>query len=135
MKIEIKETVNLPEEMLLDLYKANGWSAADKPDLLLKALQNSHTLISAWDGPQLVGLGNAISDGFLVVYFPHLLVHPDYQGRGIGTLIMNKMHSKYQGFHQQMLTADGRAVDFYKKSGFEIAGKTQSMWIYKGKDH
>jgi GNAT superfamily N-acetyltransferase len=31
-----------------------------------------------------VGLGNAISDGALVVYYPHMLVLPEYQGRGIG---------------------------------------------------
>ena len=65
------------------LYQANGWSAAEKPLLLQKALAASHSLVTAWDGPKLVGLGNAITDGYLVVYYPHLLVLPDYQGRSI----------------------------------------------------
>ena len=31
--------------------------------------------------------------------------------------------------------ADGRAVDFYANLGFERAGETRSMWIYRGRDH
>ena len=41
----------------------------------------------------------------------------------------------YEGFHQHILVADGEAVHFYNKLGFERAGKTQSMWIYSGDDH
>ncbi len=31
-----------------------------------------------------------------------------------------------------MLTADRKAIDFYKKVGFKKAGETMPMWIYKG---
>ncbi|WCL51314.1 GNAT family N-acetyltransferase [Leptospira sp. GIMC2001] len=82
-----------------------------------------------------MGIGNAISDGYLVVYDPHLLVHPQYQGKGIGKMIMEKMQEKYDHFHMQMLTADGKAIDFYKKVGFTRAGLTEPMWIYKGNEH
>jgi predicted N-acetyltransferase YhbS len=71
----------------------------------------------------------------MVVYYPHLLVHPDYQGRGIGSELMERLMSKYRGFHQHMVVADGRAIDFYRKCGFQRAGKTESMWIYAGDDH
>jgi GNAT superfamily N-acetyltransferase len=84
---------------------------------------------------KLVGVANAISDGYLVVYYPHLLVHPDYQGKGIGRKIMAAMQIKYGQYHQQMLTADSKAIAFYQKCGFQIAGHTQSMWIYQGNDH
>ena len=90
---------------------------------------NSHSLFSAWDDSRLVGLGNAISDGHLVVYYPHLLVHPDYQGKGVGRMIIGKMQERYGHFHMQILTADGNAIDFYKKVGFVRAGNTESMWI------
>ena len=82
-----------------------------------------------------MGLGNAISDGHLVVYYPHLLVHPDCQGKGIGKRIMAKMQERYGKFHMQMLVADGKSVDFYKQVGFERAGKTQAMWDYDGNEH
>ena len=135
MEITILETKEINIEAILVLYKANEWSSANKPNELYNGLLNSETLITAWEGKNLVGLGNAISDGYLTVYYPHLLVLPEYQGKGIGKLIMDKMQEKYSHFHMQMLTADGRAVDFYKKNGFERAGKTEPMWIYQGNEH
>ncbi|MEM9982838.1 MAG: GNAT family N-acetyltransferase, partial [Bacteroidota bacterium] len=94
-----------------------------------------HSLVSAWEQDTLVGIGNAISDGHLVVYYPHLLVHPNYQGKGIGRKILAKMQEKYEGFHMQMLTADQKAIEFYQKIGFERAGDTTPMWIYDGSEH
>ena len=52
----------------------------------------------------------------MVLYYPHLLVHPDYQGKGIGKRIVAKLQEKYKDFHMQMLTADGKAIAFYKKA-------------------
>ncbi|NOX64523.1 MAG: GNAT family N-acetyltransferase [Chlorobi bacterium] len=135
MKIKISETRNLKADQIIELYKANGWSSAEKPVELYNALINSHSLITAWYGKKLIGLGNAISDGHLVVYYPHLLIYPDYQGKGVGQMIMDKMKEKYKDFHMQMLTADGKAIEFYKKVGFVRAGKTEPMWIYKGNEH
>lgn len=135
MGVTISERKDIDLEQIINLYTANGWSSAEKPLELEKALKNSHSLVSAWEGDLLVGLGNAISDGYLVVYYPHLLVHPSHQGRGIGQQIVAKMQEKYQDFHMQMLTADGKAIEFYKKVGFERAGETEPMWIYKGQEH
>ena len=133
--VRYSDTRDLPLESILALYRANDWSSAQKPELLHKALLASHSLVSAWDGSKLVGLGNALSDGYLIVYYPHLLVLPDYQGRGIGTELMRLLVARYEGFHQHILVADGRALNFYRKCGFERAGKTESMWIYAGHDH
>jgi GNAT superfamily N-acetyltransferase len=133
--IQYKQTRDLPIEKILPLYEANEWSAAKKPGELHKALTDSHSLVSAWDGDTLAGLGNAISDGHLVVYYSHLLVHPQYQGQGIGTRLMKMLMARYAGFHQHILVADGRAIEFYKKRGFVRAGKTEPMWIYSGHEH
>ena len=135
MTIEIKEIKDIEPDAVIEIYKANGWSSANKPQELINALLNSHSFITAWHNNRLVGLGNAISDGHLVVYYPHLIVHPQYQGQGIGKMILEKFQEKYGGFHQQILVADGKAIDFYEKCGFERAGETRSMWIYKGNDH
>ena len=125
----------IQEDETVALYRANNWSSANKPKELLAALRDSHTLVVARVDGRLVGIANAISDGHLVVYYPHMLVLPEFQGQGIGRKMMMKMQEVYSGFHQQMLTADGRAIDFYKKSGFSKAGQTESMWIYAGNDH
>lgn len=135
MQIILSESKTVEKSQIIELYQSNKWSSAQKGDLLCNALLNSHTLVSAWDGMQLVGLGNAISDGYLVVYYPHLLVHPEYQGQGIGKMIMEVMFKKYKDFHMQMLISDSDAVRFYEKMGFEKAGNTTPMWIYEGKEH
>ncbi|WP_075603709.1 GNAT family N-acetyltransferase [Saccharicrinis aurantiacus] len=135
MSIVLSDSKELDSVQVIELYKKNNWSSADKPNELLNALKNSHGLISAWDKDKLVGLANAISDGFLVVYYPHLLILPDYQGKGIGRMIMDKLQEKYKHFHQQILVADGNSVEFYAKCGFEQAGKCTPMWIYKGAEH
>ena len=133
--IVISDTRDIKLEDVLALYTANKWSAAEKPVELYNGLMNSHALFSAWDKEKLVGIGNSISDGYLVVYYPHMLVHPNYQGKGIGRMIMKKMQEKYGDFHMQMLTADGKAIEFYNKVGFVKAGNTEPMWIYQGDEH
>ncbi|MDW7690568.1 GNAT family N-acetyltransferase [Flammeovirgaceae bacterium SG7u.111] len=133
--IKISDAREVSQEEIVALYEANKWSSAKKPDELYKALLNSDYLVTARDAGKLVGIGNALSNGYLVVYYPHLLVLPEYHGKGVGKMIMKKFAQKYGHLHQQILVADGGAIQFYEKCGFEKAGETQSMWIYKGGDH
>jgi ribosomal protein S18 acetylase RimI-like enzyme len=135
MKATISLTDTISEPEVIAIYKANGWSSAEKPNQLLSALRNSHSLATARVDGRLVALGNAISDGHLVVYFPHLIVHPAFHRQGIGRALMETLLERYSGFHQLMLTADGAAIDFYEALGFERAGKTLPMWIYAGDEH
>ena len=133
--IHYRDTREFSIEDVIELYRTNNWSSAEKPELLNLALRHCHSLITAWAEDRIVGLGNAISDGHLVVYYPHLLVHPDFRRRGIGSEIMRRLIARYRGFHQHMITADCRALEFYRKCGFERADATQSLWIYAGHDH
>lgn len=135
MDLRIKLDESIGDSEVIALYRANEWSSSEKPAQLLAALRNSHSLVTARDGERLIGLGNAISDGHLVVYYPHMLVHPEYQGKGVGRKMMQALQSRYASFHQQMLVADGKAIEFYSALGFERAGKTQSMWVYAGTEH
>ena len=41
-----------------------------------------------------------------------------YQGKGIRQMIVYKMKEKYGHFHMQILTADGKTIDFTKKLVF-----------------
>lgn len=135
MQIVISLNDQIEDEEVLVIYKANKWSSAEKPEQLLAALRGSHSLVTARISGHLVGIANAISDSHLVVYYPHMLVHPQYQRKGVGRKMMEAMQSRYSSFHQQMLTADGDAIEFYKALGFVRAGKTEPMWIYAGNEH
>ena len=135
MNFEVSLEDDIETDEVIDLYKTNGWPSAEKPEKLMPALKNSDTLVTARISGKLVGIGNAISDGSLVVYYPHMLVHPDHKGKGIGRSMMELLQRRYASFHQQMLNADKDAIGFYKSLGFERAGKTVPMWIYAGNEH
>jgi GNAT superfamily N-acetyltransferase len=135
MQTAISLTDTIAEPEVIAIYRANAWSSAAKPQQLLSGLRNSHSLATARVEGRLVGLGNAISDGHLVVYFPHLLVHPDFLRQGVGRALMEALLERYSGFHQLMLTSDAGTTEFYEALGFQRAGKTVPMWIYAGDDH
>ena len=135
MNLVVSLNDSIESDEVIELYTANAWSAANKPIELISALRNSHSLATARIDGRLVGLANAISDGYLVVYFPHLLVHPAMHRKGIGRALMEAMLNRYRAFHQLMLTADGDALHFYEALGFSRADRTAPMWIYAGADH
>ena len=121
--IHYRDTRELPVEAMLALYRANHWSSAKKPALLHAGLLASHSLITAWDGERLVGLGNTLSDGYLVVYYSHLLVHPAYQRRGIGAELMRRLIARYRGFHQHILVADGGGPEVLSQMRLRTGGQ------------
>ena len=45
VKIELKGDIE--ETEVIDLYRANKWSSADKPRQLMLALRNAHSLVTA----------------------------------------------------------------------------------------
>jgi GNAT superfamily N-acetyltransferase len=134
-KITYRDDRDLPLDPLVTLYRANAWSSAEKGDTLREAMRGSHSVVTAWAEDRLVGLGNTLSDGHLVVYYPHLLVHPDFRRRGIGAEILRRLRRRYDALHMHILVAEGRAVEFFEKCGFARAGETQAMWIYNGGEH
>jgi len=135
MPIDIRLDDEISIDEVLAIYRANEWSSADKPDRLMAALRSSETLVTARRGGTLVGLANAISDGHLVVYFPHVLVHPDHHGAGVGKKLMHAMMERYEDFHQRCLISDFGAVAFYQRLGFTRSSDMVPMWIYDGDDH
>ena len=95
MDLELSLEDDIETDEVIDLYKTNGWSSAEKPEKLMPALKNSDALVTARISGKLVGIGNAISDGSLVVYYPHMLVHPDHKGQGIGRAMMALLQQRY----------------------------------------
>ncbi|WP_199438555.1 GNAT family N-acetyltransferase [Vibrio owensii] len=134
MNIEYTTNTIPKREEVFELYHAVGWSSANKLDELMLALEGAHSLNCAYHNGRLVGLAKTISDGSLVVYISHLLVLPEYQGKGIASELMNQMMNKYEHFHQKVLLGDNNAFQFYEKFGFREAD-IKPMWIYSGADH
>lgn len=119
IKIDYRTGKNFEEGQLKELFESVGWLSAKYSERLVKALANSDTVISAWDGDRLIGLVNAIDDGELTAYVHYLLINPEYQNCGIGTELAIRIKKVYEGYLYLVLTAENKGlISFYEKLGF-----------------
>ena len=81
MDIGYRDTKDLNENDLKDLFLSVNWSSGHYPEKLALAMKNSGSVFTAWDGDRLIGLINALDDGIMTAYIHYLLVDPDYQGK------------------------------------------------------
>ena len=131
MSITYKQTKEFEKKDLQDLFLSVQWDSGNYPDKLKVAIANSHKVISAWDGEQLVGLVNALSDGIMTAYFHYLLVRPEYQSKGVGKKLISLMLEQYEDFARKVLIAYDKEIGFYKRCGFEVGeGKTPMFVTY-----
>jgi ribosomal protein S18 acetylase RimI-like enzyme len=54
-------------------------------------LLSSFYHIAAYEEDKLVGYIDCISNGVTDAYIQDLMVHPEYQGQGVGSELMNRM--------------------------------------------
>jgi ribosomal protein S18 acetylase RimI-like enzyme len=126
-------------EQLQALFQVAAFWARDRClDDLAIALENSSPVISAWDrdsqseAPQerLIGFARATSDGIYRATIWDVVVHPDYQGAGLGrklvqTVLSHPQVSKVERVY--LMTTNQR--QFYEKIGFEVNGTTTMVYF------
>ena len=121
MEATLKEYTGYNEEEILGLYARLGWTNyTDKPEMLRNAYINSLKIYGAYVDDKLVGIIRAVGDGFSVLFIQDLLVHPDFQRNGIGTLLLKRMLKEYENVYQMhLITEDSeKTISFYKSLGF-----------------
>ena len=72
------------------------------------------------DNEKLVGFGRIICDGVVHALILDLIVHPEFQNRGIGSRLLKMLVEKckeYQIRDIQLFSVKGKA-QFYRKNGF-----------------
>lgn len=107
---------------ILALYESVGWTNYTHDlNMLKNAYQHSLCIISAYVEKKLVGVIRAIGDGYSMIYIQDLVVHPDYQKRGIGKALINTLLEKYKNVYQIILLSDEDNTGFYEKTGFKKA--------------
>ncbi len=104
------------------LFESTGWNESYKltPEELNTAVQNSWYCVSVYDCDNLIGFGRVICDGIEHALILDVIVLPEYQGKGIGREIMQRILS-YCREHRirdiQLFTSKGKQ-EFYEKLGF-----------------
>lgn len=89
------------------------------PDIHRKAFEASHTTVFIHDEGQLIGFGRAISDGAYQAAIYDCAVLPEYQGQGVGALIMKEILRSVDGCNVILYAAPGKEA-FYRKQGFSM---------------
>ena len=122
------------------LRKISGWNEIEEKQALT-GIQNSAFLISALHNDKTVGLARVVSDGGYVVVIVDVIVLPEYQGKGIGKTMMEKVMEYINNSLQEgqrvmvnLMSAKGRE-SFYSQFGFETRpneklGAGMSQWIF-----
>jgi len=125
------------QEQFGALFQTTGWNDKYRlsPQELFKAISANWFAVSAFDGDRLVGFGRVVSDGILHAMIYEMIVLPEYQGRGIGTQIL-------QMLIQRCLEASIRDIQlfcargkrgFYEKFGFVARPDNAPGMQYAGK--
>ena len=122
-----------------NLLNILGWKAPSER-LLKISLDNGINVKYVLDG-KTIGMARYVTDGGYAGLIMDVIVHPDYQGKGYGTELINYLINYLKRNIQddeelmiQLLSAPGKQ-NFYSKFGFkvkkEVAEDGMYMWLKK----
>lgn len=98
------------------------------PDALATVFGNSMFTCFAYQGATLAGAGRALADGLDCAYIADVAVHPDHQGRGLGSEIIRRLVAAAQGHKKIILYANPGTEAFYGKLGFLRMNTALAIW-------
>ncbi len=108
-------------EAFKTLYDTTGWGPTSREaSYYAGALAGSWCVQAAYCDGQLVGFARVISDGHLHAFITEMIVHPDYQRRGVGAHMLSSLLAACHeaGISDiQLFSARGKAA-FYQRHGF-----------------
>lgn len=122
MQITYKEYTPTPEEFN-NLTEAVDWGTRENK-IIEEALKHTLYSLCVYDENKLIGYGRIIGDKTIFLYIQDIMVIPEYQGKKIGTGIMNKLIEKvneYKKVNPEIRTYLGATKgkeSFYEKFGF-----------------
>lgn len=127
-KKKLDADIMCPLEYGLTIF---GGKSGEYPQKLYKALMNSQTVLTVWDDARLVGLIRVLDDSEMLAQIHYVLVHPEYQGRGIAGRMVEYIKEKYKNFmYLELMPEDKNNVPFYEKHGFHVMENGAAMQIF-----
>lgn len=120
--IELRPNTITVEEYL-KLRRLVGWKTLSK-EQARKALDNSLYTLGAYVADQPVGMGRIVGDGAVICYVQDLIIPPQAQGIGVGSLILEALKEYVESLRMEgtemmldLMCAKGRE-EFYIRHGF-----------------
>ncbi len=121
MSITYKKGIIPDSKEINFLYDDAGFTSYTKNlDCLMKALENSIFIITAWENDSLIGLVRAVGDGKTIVYIQDIVVLSSYRRKGIGTNLLKQLINEFPDVRQKVLLTDDKPENrkFYESLGF-----------------
>jgi GNAT superfamily N-acetyltransferase len=106
------------------LFETTGWDVDGRLDAAAAevALRHSWFAVSAYADGRLVGMGRIVGDRVLHALLADVVVHPAYQGLGIGSRIVERLVAECRHHNiadVQLFAARGKR-SFYERLGFTV---------------
>lgn len=134
--LKYTEEKKFTQEQVQELFLSVHWISGNYPERLYKALMNSSTVLTVWDDEKLVGLTRVLDDSEMLAQIHYVLVHPDYQGRGIAGKMMEYVKEKYKDFfYIDVMPEDKKNVPFYVKQGFKVMENGAALQVCNYEEH
>ena len=119
--MEIREYTEYNEKEIVRLYTEVGWTAyTDNLSTLRRGFENSLLVLAAFENNELIGIIRVVGDGFTIVFVQDILVFPNHQRKGVGSLLLQAILDRYKNVRQIELATDNtpQTIAFYKSMGF-----------------
>ena len=107
---------------VIDLYVASTLGErrpVDDRERMSAMLANADLVVTAWDGPLLVGIARSLTDWAYLTYCSDLAVRASHQRQGIGVELLRRTRAEcWPGCRLVLLAAPG-AVEYYPRIGMK----------------
>lgn len=119
MNINIKfETNGIDWKTVSFLLDAAGLNTSE-PEICKRAFEGSQVTVFVFDDDRLIGVSRAISDCVKQAAIYDVAVLPEYQGKGIGKILIENITNKLPGCNFILYSNVGKE-DFYRRFGFRL---------------
>ena len=112
---------DLDLDEVIELYAATSLGVRrplDDRAAMADMLRHANLIVTAWDGPLLVGIARSLADFSYTAYLADLAVRESHQHRGIGRDLIRHTREALGPRCKLVLLAAPLAIDYYPKLGF-----------------
>ena len=113
------------EQLQSLLQRAAFWAHNRCLEDLKVAIANSKPVVAVWDGARLIGFARATSDGVYRGTIWDVVIHPDYQGAGLGRkLVQTVLSHPHMSRVERVYLMTTYQQRFYERIGFQSSPST-----------
>ena len=119
--IDYRTGNDLDLETVIELYRASTLGErrpVENRERMQRMVQNANLIVTAWDGPLLVGIARSVSDFSYATYLADLAVRASHQRQGIGRELIRRTQA-LGGAATVLLLSAPKAADYYPRVGLK----------------